>query len=139
MAEDGFENMCRIHRLTGLKAINDISKGEMAVLGYLVYEHNEATAGELSDTLGMGSSRIAAILNTLTQKGLAKRNPDPEDGRRVLVYVTDKGREEAHRKRDEANAHMAEFLSLLGEEDAKAFLRIIRKAVELCDAKVLKH
>ncbi|MDD2959609.1 MAG: MarR family winged helix-turn-helix transcriptional regulator [Lachnospiraceae bacterium] len=130
-AEEAFEYMRKVNGFPIMRAMNDVSQGEMAVVGHLTFKQDGITAGELSAAFGLGSSRIAAILNTLTKKGLAKRASDPEDGRVVRVYVTDKGRREAMRRRDNTNAHLAGFLELLGEEDAKEFLRIIKKAAAM--------
>ncbi len=127
-AEDIFSQMLSIRKTSMLRDINDVSQGEIAVLGYLLAEHDGATAGELTDALGVGTSRTAAVLNTLEKKGYAERRSDPSDGRRVLAYITEAGRGVAEAKYREAVANVAETLRLLGEEDTRALARILRKA-----------
>lgn len=129
-AEEVFDYLRQMQKVPVIRELNGISQGEMAVLAYLSSEHDGAAAGELTAAFGVGTSRTAAILNALTKKGLAKRETDPEDGRRVLVYLTDEGRQEAEEKKREAITHMAEFLELLGPEDSVTFLRIVKTAID---------
>ena len=127
-AEEVFNCMRLLNKAPTFKEMNGISQGEMAMLAYLTFAHDGATAGELTEKFEVGSSRTAAILNTLEKKGFAIRKPDPKDGRRVQVYVTETGKVEAKARHMEAMQHMAEFLKLLGPEDAKTLLRIIKNA-----------
>ena len=127
-AQEIFNCMRLLNKAPTIKEMNGISQGEMAMLAYLTFEHNGATAGELTETFEVGSSRTAAILNTLEKKGYAIRKPDPKDGRRVLVFVTETGKAETKVRHMEAMQHMADFLKLLGPEDAETLLRIIKNA-----------
>lgn len=128
-AEEMFEYMRQVNQVPSLKELSGITQGEMATLGYLNFEHDGVSAGDLSAILGVGSSRIAAILNALTKKGFAARRPDPNDGRRVLVYITETGRKEALKKHTEALSNLAEFLRLMSPEDAETFMDIIKRTV----------
>lgn len=60
-------------------------RGEMAVmrlLGLNRNQHMQMAAGEISRQLGMTTSRIAAVLNSLEKKQLIVRRVDPKDRRR---------------------------------------------------------
>lgn len=127
-AEDLITYMKRIYKTSAVKDLDSISRGEMAVLEYLSNHHDGAAAGELSEVFCVGSSRIAAVLNTLEKKGFAERRTDPGDGRRVLVFITDAGRVEADRRHAETVEHISQFLRTLGDEDSAALFRIVRKA-----------
>lgn len=117
-----------LRRYAAIRHITDLSQGEMAVLGYLCFDHDGATAGELTEVFGVGTSRTAAILNTLERKGLAMRRSDPADGRRVLAYITEAGSRVAGERYREALENMAQSLRLLGEEDTRELMRILNKA-----------
>ena len=134
-AEESFSYIRQLLKMPMVKDLNGISQGEIAVLAYLSEEHDGAAAGELTKAFGVGTSRTAAVLNTLTKKGYANRESDPEDGRRVLVYITEAGRKIAEEKKKEAITHMAEFLRKLGPEDTEIFLRIIKNASDRNTAK----
>lgn len=127
-AETLFEYMQRTLKLDMFKNLNDISQGEMAVLGYLSFQHDGATAGELSAAFEVGTSRTAAILNTLEKKEFARRAHDKLDKRRVLVFISNKGKAEVCRKRAAAIDCMMDFLEKLGDEDAAEAIRIVKKA-----------
>lgn len=126
-AKELFACFHKFHKYTALRNINDSFRGEMAVLTYLSDGHDGATAGELTRIFQIGSSRIAAILNTLEKKNLARRMPDPKDKRKVCVCITDTGRNLTLKKKQEALGYMTDFLSSIGEEDTATFLRIIQK------------
>ena len=130
-ADEAFEYLSKVNSFAVMKMVNDASQGEQVVLGHLTFEQDGVTAGELSGVFGLGSSRIAAILNALTKKGLARRASDPDDGRVVRVFVTDEGREKAIERKSLFKIRMVRMLEQLGEEDAKDFVRIIEKIVKL--------
>lgn len=120
-----FRHNAAMHHVEG------VARGEAAVLGYLTFHGDGVRAGELTEMLGFGSSRTAAILNALEKKGLARRSPDPDDGRQVLVHVTDEGRASTLARRAEATRITSRFLEALGEDDARELTRIVAKAARI--------
>lgn len=126
-AENIFMNIGLLRKQVILKGVDDISKGEMAILGYLNFAHDGATAGELSEVTCVVSSRIAAVLNSLEKKGYAMRKTDLKDKRKVQVYITEEGRMVVARKYEEVITAVEKSLSLLGEEDTLALMRILEK------------
>lgn len=129
-AEELFVNMTQMSKHVTMKGVGDIAKGELSILGYLQYSHNGATAGELSEVTCVVSSRIAAVLNSLEKKGYAERRRDLKDKRKVLVYITEDGREFVQHKYNCVIDAVGKSLSLLGEEDTMALLRIVKKLAE---------
>ena len=63
----------------------------------------------------------------MEEQGLVTRNVDPEDNRKILVYLTDAGVQMIQKKRAEVVDSVAKTLELLGPEDAEAYLRIKTK------------
>ncbi|MGW3105467.1 MarR family winged helix-turn-helix transcriptional regulator [Streptomyces sp. NPDC001100] len=59
----------------------------------LVGKHGAATASALATAEGVRPQSMAATLAALDRHGLIRRSPDPEDGRRQLVTLTEAGRE----------------------------------------------
>ncbi len=47
----------------------------------------------LGPKMGMEATSLSRTLKTMEQKGLIERKPNPEDGRGVLIYLTEFGRE----------------------------------------------
>lgn len=48
--------------------------------------------GELAELLYVHPSTLTGILKRLERKGLIRRRPDPRDGRRAFLGITEKGR-----------------------------------------------
>lgn len=128
---DIFSHLQHLQRTELMQSIRELSSGELAVLSYLCFQHDGATAGELSAAFSVGSSRITAVLHSLEKKGLARRESDRADGRRVLVCLSPEGRALAEARRREAFLHTQRFLEKLEEADAAALLRILEKAAAI--------
>ena len=47
----------------------------------------------LGPKMGMEATSLSRTLKTMESKGLIERKPNPEDGRGVLIFLTDFGRE----------------------------------------------
>ncbi|MBT2411194.1 MarR family transcriptional regulator [Streptomyces sp. ISL-12] len=69
----------------------DLTPSQVSALT-LVGKHGAATASALSSAEGVRPQSMAATLAALERHGLIRRTPDPEDGRRQLVTLTDAGR-----------------------------------------------
>lgn len=110
--------------------ISSAMRGEMAVLRLLKQENRIMPAGEISRTLGMKTSRIAAVLGSLEKKGMILRQADQRDKRRVLVTLTESGEAFCRMRRQEVMEHMTQMLMYLGEEDAAHFVRIMKRTHE---------
>ncbi|MFF3887969.1 MarR family transcriptional regulator [Streptomyces sp. NPDC001914] len=70
----------------------DLTPSQISALT-LVSKSGAATASALAAVEGVRPQSMAATLAALDQFGLIQRNPDPGDGRRQLVTLTDAGRE----------------------------------------------
>ena len=128
-AEYFLHYMRQLNRTAMVRDLTSLASGEQAVLYYLAFQHDGASAGELTSAFDIRSSRTAAILNALEKKGHARRCQNPSDRRQVLVYTTDEGKDEVKSRYQDAVGRMAEFLELLGPEDSEEFIRIVRDAV----------
>ena len=59
------------------------------------------------------------------------RTEDPEDGRRTLVSLTEKGQDVVAERKKRIGETMKEFCKELGAEDTQELLRIMRRVAEL--------
>ena len=77
--------------------------------------------------MGLESNSLSRILNSMENKNLIKRRPNPEDGRGIIISLTKLGKE----KRDiviEKIRHFKKLIRLrIDESDLEAFHRVSSK------------
>ena len=131
LANEYMEAMSLMRRGTNTqKRVNDSLHGENFVLTY-IYEHEgNVIPSDISNTMGITSARIAAALNSLERKGLILRRIDVEDRRRILIDLTDAGREQVHKQKQMMMSFVTNMLEYLGEYDAKEYIRILKKLAD---------
>jgi DNA-binding MarR family transcriptional regulator len=69
---------------TAIAAKHDLSVTEQKALD-LLERFGPLTAGDLARRSGLAPASVTGLVNRLERKGFARRIPDPEDRRRVLV------------------------------------------------------
>ena len=112
------------------RLLSDMAWGESCVLNCLLMHGMKAHPKELSKDMAVSTARIAALLNHMEEKGLITRQDDPNDNRQVIVSLTPEGNRAIGLKRGEAVESVARMLEHLGEEDAREYLRILRKIIQ---------
>lgn len=75
---------------------------------------------ELARTSGVTQPAMSQLVTRLDHDGLAARAPSPEDGRVVLVTLTDRGRDRLETRRAERRAALAEILHDVPADDRRA-------------------
>ncbi|WP_407675859.1 MarR family winged helix-turn-helix transcriptional regulator [Peterkaempfera bronchialis] len=68
----------------------DLTPSQMSVLSRLDKD-GEASVSDLAAAERVRHQSVAATVGVLVERGLVSRRPDPEDGRRQLVFVTGSG------------------------------------------------
>lgn len=66
----------------------------------------------LGPKMGMESTSLSRILKNMEERGLIERKPNPEDGRGVLIFLTDFGKE----KRKDARRAVVGFNEAVASE-----------------------
>ena len=107
--------------------------GEMAIMRALALAGGTLTPSELADKAWVSNARVANILKALEQKGWIEREHSKEDRRRVIVTITDKGRQDLETKRRNFEDRAATFLEQLGEEDTREMVRLLRRTNQIID------
>jgi DNA-binding MarR family transcriptional regulator len=89
----------RLGRLMIQLAGSDLTRTESWLLGAAAERPRRIT--ELAGFLGLAQPRITAVVTSLEQRALVRREPDPADRRAVRILLTERGRallEERHRR-----------------------------------------
>jgi DNA-binding MarR family transcriptional regulator len=90
-------------RFRDLYREDDLTASQMAVLGRL-FSDGPSSTSDLAAAEHVRPQSMAATLAALEERGMIRRAPDPADGRRQLISLTDAGRATVHdsrRLRDE--------------------------------------
>ena len=114
------------HKLIGKNA-----RGECFVLRCLARSKAPLLPSDLSEQSHASTARIAVVLNTLEKKGLISRAIDPTDRRRILVSLTNVGQEYVAVIRTQLREDMKHLLEELGEQDAREYLRITKRILQI--------
>jgi DNA-binding MarR family transcriptional regulator len=115
------------------KKANAFLHGEMFILNYLNFRQGEALPSELSAAMNTSTARVAMALKSLESKGLIERHADFKDRRKVIVSITDQGRELVESERRDMHQRMVALLTELGEEDARAYIRLAGRIAEISE------
>ena len=96
----------------------------------LVSKHGAATASALAAAEGVRPQSMAATLAALDQQGLIRRSPDPTDGRRQLVTLTEAGQARVEGNRQARDEWLARAFQERYTEDER---RTLLTAIELLE------
>ncbi len=134
LAEEFIHEMHAFRRFKPQKSINESMHGEAFVLHHIATSGEPVIPSEISEAMGISGARIAATLNSLESKCYIIRQIDTSDRRRILVTLTEKGREQERAYRSKLTETVEKMLRLLGEDDAREYIRITRKMASLAQS-----
>lgn len=120
-------NSAAIHLLRRMRIIDDasgVARARLSALSVLVFGGSRA-AGELARAEGVTPATIHHIIEGLVTDGLAAKNPDPDDARKVQISATRKGRNLMLRAREARLGHLREKMSMLSTRDLAAMKRTV--------------
>ncbi len=108
------------------RTVLDSIRGEYGVLRYLLYVQDKTSPGVLTEQLHVVPGRMTDILNSLESKGFIKRQKSDEDRRRVVVCITESGRDEAFQKMEYIRNEYQGLFKILGRKDTEELIRLLR-------------
>ena len=110
-------------------AAYDITPVQFALLNAMI-----DTPGVDQITLANGVAFDAAtsgsVLGRLEAKGWVRREPDQQDRRRKLLYVTPEGKKAVARMKDAVDRVQHNILAPLGPKDREVFVRLLAQLVQ---------
>jgi DNA-binding MarR family transcriptional regulator len=99
-----------VRRLRQAKSDGDLTLPESTALARLD-RGGPATSAALAKVEQISPQSMGATLSTLEHRGLIARHPDPEDGRRIVMSLTDAGLQALRNRRDAGTERLARALS----------------------------
>lgn len=107
--------------------IENSMKGLGAVIRELDIAGGSLSPSELAEHTGVSDARIANILRVLQERGLVERRQSATDKRRATITLTEAGRQDCSKRRNESERAVAAFLSRMGKADSQELIRLIDK------------
>lgn len=72
------------------RGITDILPAHGAVL-HALFKQSPMQMNELAEHIGRKKNTVTGLITTLEDRGYCRREPDPQDARAQLVFLTEKG------------------------------------------------
>jgi DNA-binding MarR family transcriptional regulator len=100
--------------------------GSMAIgFALLSIDKEEGTPSTaISSRMGMEATSLTRTLKTLEEKGLIIRKKNPDDGRGVLIYLTDFGRQMRAQSKNTVIKFNESIRKNISEEKMKNFIEV---------------
>lgn len=102
-----------------------LTNGRMMALA-VVDQRGECSMSDLAQELGLPSPLATRVAEELVTRGLAERDSDPADRRRVLLRLTDRGRETFATVHEEAEELISAVLARMSTQETEALLLGLR-------------
>ena len=135
LAEELISHMAQVRASKPQRLIDELIHGEAHLLIFLERQTcNHCNPGEISSHMHISTARVATVLNSLEKKNLITRQIDTNNRRQIIVEITEEGIKTAKTYQKELLQMASKTLELLGEDDAKEYVRITKKL-----ARVLKE
>ena len=81
----------------------------------------------LGPKMGMESTSLSRLLNTMEERGYIERRPNPEDGRGVLIFLTEQGKEKRALSKNTVLEFNNGLFESIEEKKLNIFLRSLKR------------
>lgn len=109
----------------------DLTLADNRVLYELANPQGESTASAIGKRLGMDAGYLSRVLRKLENKGYARREQSPRDGRTTLLFLTDAGWAEYRTLEARTNAEVGNMLAPLSEEKREQLMQAMKTIEEI--------
>tara|TARA_X000000950_G_scaffold261298_1_gene331423 strand:+ start:494 stop:946 length:453 start_codon:yes stop_codon:yes gene_type:complete len=127
---DGWRNIEKMYNNEALKYDVTFSIGFTLIS---IDPENGSPSTSIGPTMGLESNSISRILNSMENKNLITRRPNPNDGRGIIISLTRLG----HKKREIVIQKIRQFKNLLRSRidpsDLDTFLNVSKQVNEIIE------
>ena len=114
---------------TPIQQVKELGQGENGILRTLFFYEKELkkdiTPGDLCTLQKLTSGRVARTLKSLEKKNYIRRVIDSKDHRRILVQLTEMGRNSAQKITQTIHDSIQMMMDRLGEKDFSELIRLL--------------
>ncbi len=100
---------------------------------FVLWVWGDRETGELAGECGVAKGTLSGMVRTLERLGLVERERHPEDGRKVVVSLTDDGVGKIESVFPLFNTYEARFTERLGVEERHELARLLRLVTATAD------
>lgn len=115
-AHDLAMSVARLNRRMRRERRSELTPTQLSVLGAVALL-GPATPGSIASHEQVRPPSVTRMLNQLTESGYIRRLPDPQDGRQVLVEISDEGHSRLAQERQRRDAWLQEQLDHLSDSE----------------------
>src|SRR5262249_31474612 len=108
----------------------DLTMPQMKAL-LILDTDGQSTIGELACRMGFGKPAMSILVEKLVQGGYLRRTEDPEDRRRTIVRVTEKGADVVAALLRGTHSKLRGYLGQMRHEDLVALVQGLRAVIDL--------
>ena len=116
----------RISRRVRFESTSDVAPHQFSVLVFLHFT-GPHTPTQLAARDAVSTPSMTRTVNCLADKGLVERSPHPQDGRQILVSLTDEGRRVVEQTIASRDTWMLAHIATLSPEQ----LDLLRRAADI--------
>jgi MarR family transcriptional regulator, organic hydroperoxide resistance regulator len=96
----------------------------------LLAERNGRSMGDLAQVALLNHPTLTKTIDRMVLQALVYRRPDPDDGRKVLIFISERGRAVNDRLNRLANLHQAEIVESYGNREAEDLKRLLEGLIQ---------
>jgi DNA-binding MarR family transcriptional regulator len=111
--------IARLHRQLRLNATWDVTASQASTLAR-IEAGGRLRVGAVAELEGMSAATMSKIIDSLVERRLIKRVPDPQDGRVSLVQLSDEGGELLSELRTRGTQLLRQAIKQLNADDRTA-------------------
>jgi DNA-binding MarR family transcriptional regulator len=104
--------------------INQMTQGKVLKI---LYKNGNLLQKDLQDILDIQSGSMSEMISKLEKKGFVLRKRDNQDKRKVLIHLTDLGKEDVLKYRENRQNHLIEVFNILDDNEKDDFIRLLSK------------
>jgi DNA-binding MarR family transcriptional regulator len=106
----------------------ELTQRQAAAIRSLVQRPGVTLSG-LAESLGSDQATASALVDRLLAASLVRRETDPQDRRRAMLYPTDKALELAEALTSALQASEGRVKAILGQHDSAALARLLERLI----------
>lgn len=96
---------------------------------HVLSDEQGRSMGELAERVQLNGPALTKNIDKLVSRGVVQRAADPQDSRKVLVYISDLGLESVAQLRERVDAHQESIEEALGPRKALQLKKLLETLI----------